>query len=122
MTRPFKKLTTQTPRILGLGKLTVKRASAILGSAIFLVVTPGTVAVYVPWMIRHWRFAPPLLGFFAFRIIGALMMIAGLPILLDSFARFAIQGWGRQRRSPRRSASSLLDCIAMCATRALLYY
>src|SRR5271167_3378017 len=72
----------------------MKRASAILGSLIFLVVAPGTVAVYVPWTICRWRFAPPLVGFFPFRIVGALMIAAGLPVLLDSFARFAIQGLG----------------------------
>jgi protein-S-isoprenylcysteine O-methyltransferase Ste14 len=72
----------------------MKRASAILGSVIFLVVAPGTIAVYLPWTICRWRFAPPLLGFFPFRIIGVLMIAAGLPILLDSFARFAIKGMG----------------------------
>jgi protein-S-isoprenylcysteine O-methyltransferase Ste14 len=71
-----------------------QRASAILGSAIFLVVAPGTVAMYVPWVICHWHTAQPLLGFFAFHIIGALMIAAGLPVLLDSFARFAIKGLG----------------------------
>jgi len=72
----------------------MKRAGAVLGSSIFLVVAPGTVAVYVPWMICRWHFAPPLLGFFSLRVIGALMIAAGLPVLLDSFARFAIQGLG----------------------------
>jgi protein-S-isoprenylcysteine O-methyltransferase Ste14 len=72
----------------------MKRARAILGSVIFLVVAPGTVAVYVPWTICHWRSAPPLLGFLPFRIIGALMIATGLTVLLESFARFAIQGLG----------------------------
>ena len=61
---------------------------------IFLVVAPGTLAVYLPWTICRWRFTSPLLGFFPFRIIGALMITAGLPVLLDSFARFAIKGMG----------------------------
>jgi protein-S-isoprenylcysteine O-methyltransferase Ste14 len=72
----------------------MKRASAILGSAIFLVVAPGTLAIYIPWAITRWRFGSPLLGLFFFRIVGALMIAAGLPVLLDSFARFAIQGLG----------------------------
>ena len=72
----------------------MKRAIAILGSAVFLVVAPGTLAIYVPWAVTHWRIGPPLLGIFLFRIIGALMIAAGLPVLLDSFARFAIQGLG----------------------------
>ncbi|MFI5070439.1 MAG: methyltransferase family protein [Terriglobales bacterium] len=72
----------------------MKRARAMLGSAIFLVLAPGTLAVYVPWTVSHWRLAPPLRDFFLLRIIGTLMITAGLPIMLDSFARFAIQGLG----------------------------
>ena len=76
----------------------MKRPSALLGSAIFLVIAPGTLAVYIPWAITRWRFAAPLLGIPAFRvpfrIVGALMIAAALPVLLDSVARFAIQGLG----------------------------
>jgi protein-S-isoprenylcysteine O-methyltransferase Ste14 len=70
------------------------RVTAILGSAVFLVVAPGTLAVYGPWAFSRWHVAPPLLGFFPFRVIGVLLMALGLPVLLDSFARFAIQGLG----------------------------
>ena len=72
----------------------MKRTMALLGSAIFLVIAPGTLAVYVPWTFTRWRLAPPLLGFFPLRVVGVLMIAAGLPVLLDSFARFAIQGLG----------------------------
>jgi protein-S-isoprenylcysteine O-methyltransferase Ste14 len=72
----------------------MKRAGTVVGSAIFLVVAPGTVAVLIPWMICHWRFLPPLLGFFPLRIVGALMVTVGLPVLLESFALFAIRGLG----------------------------
>ena len=72
----------------------MKRPGALLGSAVFLVIAPGTLAVYIPWTMTRWRIAPTILGVSAFRIIGALMIAAGLPVLLDSFARFAIQGLG----------------------------
>jgi protein-S-isoprenylcysteine O-methyltransferase Ste14 len=72
----------------------MKLTSATFGSAIFLVVAPGTIAVYLPWAICRWRFLPPLFGFLPFRVIGALMITAGLPVLLDSFVRFAITGMG----------------------------
>jgi len=55
---------------LGPDKLVMKHASGILGSAIFLVVAPGTLAVYVPWTIGLWRFASTLLGFFPFASLG----------------------------------------------------
>ena len=70
------------------------RTISILGSAVFLVIAPGLVAVYVPWRISRWHFEPALLNFSEFRAIGVVMIAAGLPVLLDSFARFAIQGLG----------------------------
>jgi protein-S-isoprenylcysteine O-methyltransferase Ste14 len=72
----------------------MNRVRAIVGSAVFLILAPGTLAVYVPWAICRWHFAPPLLGFLPFRVIAVPMMAAGLAVLLDSFARFAIQGLG----------------------------
>ena len=72
----------------------MRRALAIVGSAVFLVIAPGTLAVYIPWTITRWRFAPPLLQLVAIRWIGVALIVAGLPILLDSFARFALQGLG----------------------------
>ena len=72
----------------------MRRAGAIAGSFIFLVLAPGTIAGWIPWSICRWRMAAPLLGFYGFRVIGGLLIIAGLPLLLDSFARFAVRGLG----------------------------
>src|SRR5262245_55373456 len=59
----------------------VQRAAAIIGSAIFLVIAPGTLALYVPWYLTHWHFAPAL--FPIARVLGGALIVAGLPILLD---------------------------------------
>ncbi|HEV3042047.1 MAG TPA: isoprenylcysteine carboxylmethyltransferase family protein [Candidatus Angelobacter sp.] len=72
----------------------MKRGTALAGSALFLVIAPGTVMILVPWWISRWHIEPPLLGLSLFRVIGVIMMVAGLPVLLDSFARFALQGLG----------------------------
>ena len=72
----------------------MRRLSAVLGSAFFLVIAPGTVAGYLPWLITKWQMSPPLLSLALFRVIGALFIAAGIPILLDSFMRFALQGLG----------------------------
>jgi protein-S-isoprenylcysteine O-methyltransferase Ste14 len=72
----------------------VKRISAIAGTGVFLLLAPGTVAGLVPWWITRWRMQPPLLGFSGFRMIGAMMIAAGIAVVLDSFARFALQGLG----------------------------
>jgi len=67
---------------------------ALVGSAIFLVIAPGTVAGYVPWRICRWHVEAPLLGISSLRLVGVLLIAAALPVLLDSFARFALQGLG----------------------------
>jgi protein-S-isoprenylcysteine O-methyltransferase Ste14 len=72
----------------------MRRLRAIVGSGVFLVVAPGTVAVLVPWWICRWRFEAPLLGISSLRVLGVLLIAAALPVLLDSFARFALQGAG----------------------------
>lgn len=72
----------------------MRRPAAILGSLVFLLLAPGIVGGVVPWWISRWQMRPPLLGFSGFRILGGLLIVVGLPMLLDSFARFAIQGLG----------------------------
>jgi protein-S-isoprenylcysteine O-methyltransferase Ste14 len=72
----------------------MRRSLAIVSSAIFLVLAPGTVAVLVPRWISRWQMGPALGGFVGFRVLGVLLLVAGAPVLLDSFARFALQGLG----------------------------
>lgn len=72
----------------------MQRPSAIAGSFLFLLIAPGTVTIYVPWLISRWRMQAPLFHFPPFHAIGILLIAAGVPMLLDSFARFALQGLG----------------------------
>jgi protein-S-isoprenylcysteine O-methyltransferase Ste14 len=72
----------------------VQRTIAVLGSAVFFVVAPCTLAGLVPWSITGWQLRPPFLGLELTRGIGAIMILAGVPGLVDSFARFALQGLG----------------------------
>ena len=71
-----------------------RRGWAVLGSLVFLVVAPGFVAGLVPYWISRWRFEPPLLGLSPLRVAGAALIAAGLPVLLESFWRFAVKGLG----------------------------
>src|SRR5260370_20846478 len=66
------------------------RLVAIIGSAIFLVLAPGTVAVYLPWTLTRWQMQPPLSGLAPMRIAGGVLLAAGSIRLLDSFRRFAV--------------------------------
>jgi protein-S-isoprenylcysteine O-methyltransferase Ste14 len=70
------------------------RAKAIVGSIVFLFVAPGIVAGVIPGWISSWRFEPPLLGFELTRWLGALLLLLGAVLLLETFARFALQGLG----------------------------
>jgi protein-S-isoprenylcysteine O-methyltransferase Ste14 len=72
----------------------IRKIFAILGSAIFLVLAPGFVAGLVPWWISHWRVETALLGLPLLRFAGGVLLAFGAIGLLDSFARFAIQGIG----------------------------
>lgn len=71
-----------------------RRVLAVLGSAVFLVLAPGTFVGFVPWWISRWQVRPAFLGFVGFRVMGVLLIVAGIPVLLDSFGRFALQGIG----------------------------
>jgi protein-S-isoprenylcysteine O-methyltransferase Ste14 len=67
------------------------RAKAALGSVIFLVVVPGTVAGLIPWLLTGWKSSDPpvVVG-----VVGALLIAAGLGVLLHAFACFVIEGIG----------------------------
>jgi protein-S-isoprenylcysteine O-methyltransferase Ste14 len=70
------------------------RVFAFFGSAIFLFIAPGTVAGYVPWWMGRWRVHASFPGFTALRVVGVVLVAAGLVILLETFLRFALTGIG----------------------------
>jgi len=72
----------------------MKRSAAGLGTLGFFVLAPGTIAGLVPWLITRWRMEWVGMWPLALRALGAIVLFAGLGILADSFARFAIQGLG----------------------------
>ena len=83
----------------------VQRTIAVLGSAVFFVVAPCTLAGLVPWSITGWQLQPPFLGLELTRGLGAIMILAGVGGLVDAFARFALQGLGTPRPSRRPGIS-----------------
>jgi protein-S-isoprenylcysteine O-methyltransferase Ste14 len=72
----------------------LRKVSAIIGSAVFLVVAPGFLAGLVPWWISRWRLKPALFGLLFVRLAGGVLIALGVIGLLDSFLRFAVQGVG----------------------------
>jgi protein-S-isoprenylcysteine O-methyltransferase Ste14 len=64
------------------------------GSVAFLVVAPGVVAGLVPWLLTGWKVEEPLPHWLPLRAIGAALLVTGLVVLLDAFARFVREGLG----------------------------
>ncbi len=65
-----------------------------LGSALFFLIAPGTIAGLVPYGITGWESQPSFFGWDVVRWIGAVVIAAGLAILIESFARFVMKGFG----------------------------
>jgi protein-S-isoprenylcysteine O-methyltransferase Ste14 len=61
---------------------------------VFLVVVPGVIAGLVPWLLTGWQVAEPLPHWLPLRVAGVLLVLAGLVVLLDAFARFVREGLG----------------------------
>ena len=65
-----------------------------VGSLLFLILAPGTVAGLVPFWLTGWRvderFPAPSIG----GVVGVPLIFVGLGSLLDSFARFVVVGLG----------------------------
>lgn len=72
----------------------MSKTIAVLGSVLFLLAAPLTLAGLVPWWMTRWTIRPPLFGQEVVRAIGLIMILAGALGLIDSFARFALQGLG----------------------------
>lgn len=72
----------------------MQRLSAVLGSALFFVVAPCVLAGLIPWSMTRWESRPAFFGLEGARSVGILLILVGLPGLVDSFARFALQGLG----------------------------
>jgi protein-S-isoprenylcysteine O-methyltransferase Ste14 len=72
----------------------MRRAGAILGSAVFFAIAPFSLTVLVPLWIGSWRMQSPFFGLPQLRAIGVLLAVAGAVPLIESFRRFAVEGLG----------------------------
>ncbi len=72
----------------------MRRRRAIAGSLVFLLVAPGIVAGVVPWLLTGWETAEPIGHRWPIRFAGVVLIVAGVAVLLESFARFVLEGRG----------------------------
>jgi len=71
--------------------MSTSRVRSALGSGLFFAVAPGIVAGLVPWLLTGWEAGttwPPL------QLLGGLLIVAGAIVLVEAFARFAVEGIG----------------------------
>jgi len=64
------------------------------GAILWFFLAPAVVAGVVPWRISGWRFEEPLLGWAPLRGLGAFLVAAAVPVLVDAFVRFVREGRG----------------------------
>ncbi len=70
----------------------MNRNEALIGSAAFLVLAPGTVAGLIPWFITKWRFGEGAST--GVSIVGGIFIALALALLIECFVRFAQRGLG----------------------------
>ena len=76
----------------------MRRASAVVGSALFFVIAPFLAAGIVPWWITRWGFRPAFVDLELTRAIGVVLIVAGVPGIVDFSRGLRCRDWGRRRR------------------------
>ena len=70
------------------------RVVPLVGSLAFLVLAPGTLAGFIPYRLTNWRVQPAFFGQKWLQAAGAVLLLGGVAVLVDSFLRFALEGRG----------------------------
>jgi len=72
----------------------MRRPTAAVGSAVFFLVGPGIVAGLIPWLSTGWQVREPMPYWAPMRVLGAILLVAGLIVLIQAFVRFVVEGLG----------------------------
>ncbi|HEX5899221.1 MAG TPA: isoprenylcysteine carboxylmethyltransferase family protein [Solirubrobacteraceae bacterium] len=69
----------------------MRKAVAAAGSVAFFALAPGVIAGLIPWSLTGWdakeTWAP-------LRVLGVVLIAAGLVVLVQAFVRFVVEGVG----------------------------
>ena len=66
------------------------RPEAFVGSALFFLIAPGSIAGLIPWLITRWRIEAGASTIAS--IAGALLIVVFAAMLIECFTRFARHG------------------------------
>jgi protein-S-isoprenylcysteine O-methyltransferase Ste14 len=72
----------------------MRRPTAAVGSAVFFLVGPGIVVGLIPWLLTGWQVHQPLPYWAPVRVLGLILLLAGLIALVQAFVRFVVEGFG----------------------------
>ena len=72
----------------------MRRPTAAVGSAVFFLAAPGVVAGLIPWLLTRWQAREPLPYWAPVRVLGGILLVAGLIALIRAFVRFVMEGIG----------------------------
>ena len=73
----------------------MRRSTAAVGSAVFFLVAPGVVGGLIPWLLTGgWQMREPLPYWVPVRVLGGVLLVAGLIALIGAFVRFVVEGFG----------------------------
>jgi protein-S-isoprenylcysteine O-methyltransferase Ste14 len=72
----------------------MRRRTAAVGSAVFFLVAPGVVVGLIPWLLTRWQARETLPYWAPARVLGGILLVAGLVVLIQAFVRFVVEGLG----------------------------
>src|SRR5215203_4871551 len=73
----------------------MRRSTAAVGSAVFFLLAPGVVVGLIQWLLTGgWQERQPLPYWAPVRVLGAILLVAGLIALVGAFVRFVVEGFG----------------------------
>ena len=72
----------------------MRRLTAAVGSAVFFLAAPGTVVGLIPWLLTGWQVRDPVRYWAPVRVLGVILLVAGLIVLVRAFVRFVVEGLG----------------------------
>ena len=72
----------------------MRRQVAAVGSAVFFLVGPGIVVGLIPWLLTGWQVREPAPYWAPMRVLGVILLVAGLIVLVQAFVRFVVEGFG----------------------------
>jgi protein-S-isoprenylcysteine O-methyltransferase Ste14 len=72
----------------------MRKGVAAGGSAVFFALAPGVLAGLVPWWLTGWGVRSLPGWWLPLRVAGLILLVAGVVVLVQAFARFVVEGLG----------------------------